>query len=134
MTLRKELIKMDRRKELKQAYKENPRPMGVFQIRNQANGKILVASSMNLPGTFNSHRFQLNMNVHRNHDLQEDWNKQGADTFAFEILEELKTEELPQETWRDEVLELEKKWLEQLRPYGEVGYNKEKKQQQYQYI
>lgn len=118
---------LDRRKELKLAYKQNPPPMGVYQIKNNINGKILVGSSMNLPGSFNSFRFQLNLKVHRSEALQEDWALHGQEAFSFDILETLKSEEIPREDWREAVTALEDKWLNTLQPYGETGYNKPKK-------
>jgi len=36
------------RKALTRAYKETPRPMGVYWIRNTVTGRSLVASSVNL--------------------------------------------------------------------------------------
>lgn len=117
---------MDRRKELKLAYKEAPRPMGVYQIKNQSNGKIFIRGSMNLPGSLNSNRFQLNFNCHRNKALQDDWNEYGPNAFTFDVLETLKPEEIAIEDWRETVLELEAKWLNTLQPYGEGGYHKQK--------
>lgn len=116
---------MDRRKELKLAYKQTPRPMGVYQLKNNINGKLLVGSSMNLPGIFNRHRFQLNASAHSNKVLQEDWNVHSATAFSFDVLETLKSEELPADDWRKAVAALEEKWLNKLQPYGDKGYNKE---------
>lgn len=118
---------MDRRKELKLAYKQNPPPMGVYQIKNSINGKIFLGSSMNLPGKFNSHRIQLNFKCHHNKALQEDWDLYGADAFTFDILETLKLEEISKDYWRDAISAMEDKWLITLQPYGENGYNKQKK-------
>jgi hypothetical protein len=33
---------MSNKKEMKRAYKESHRPMGVYQIRNLINGKVLI--------------------------------------------------------------------------------------------
>lgn len=115
---------MDKRKELKMAYKQSPRPMGVYQIKNHANGKIFIGSSMNIPGIFNSHRFQLNQKVHRNKNLQNDWDLYGSDSFSFDILEILEYQKYNMEEWRDAVTILETKWLTILEPYEEKGYNK----------
>ncbi len=115
---------MDKRKQLKLAYKQTPRPMGVYQIKNTANGKILIGSSMNIPGILNSHRFQLKQNVHRNKNLQSDWNLYGSDTFSFDTLEILDYQKYAIEDWRDAVNELEAKWLNMLSPYDDRGYNK----------
>lgn len=118
---------LDKRKELKLAYKQNPPPMGVYQIKNNINGKILLGSSMNLSGNFNSHRFQLNLKSHPNKALQEDWDLYGSDAFTFEIVETLKLEEIPKDAWREAISALEDKWLTTLQPYGGSGYNKQKR-------
>jgi hypothetical protein len=118
---------MDRRKELKLAYKETPRPMGVYVIRNNASGRLLVGASMNLPAASNAQSFQLRMKCHRNRALQHDWDAFGGDAFAFEVLEEVDAAKVPQEEWREAVAALEEKWLDKLQPYGDKGYNERKK-------
>jgi hypothetical protein len=119
---------LDKRKEIKLAYKETPRPMGAYQIKNTITGKIFVGSSMDLPGKFNSNRFQLNVKSHRNKALQEDWNLYGSDAFTFEVLESINPEKILKDNWRKAVAELEEKWLNTLQPYGEKGYNTPAKQ------
>jgi len=114
---------MDRRKELKLAYKLNPRPMGVYQIKNTVSGKILIGSSMNLPGKDNSSRFQLELNSFPNKAVQADWNEYGPDAFVFAILETIKPQEIPEYEWRKAVSALEEKWLDTVQPYGDNGYN-----------
>jgi len=118
---------MNRQKELKLAYKENPPPMGVYQLTNNLNGKILVGSSLNLPGKKNSQLFQLKMGGHPNKELQADWISAEADAFSFTVLETLKTSDFSPADWRKAVTNLEDKWLAALQPYGERGYNQEKK-------
>ena len=74
---------MDRRA-LTRAYKETPRPMGIFRVRNTVNGRALVARSVNLPASLNRERAQLRLGVHRNAALQRDWRTFGPDAFAFD--------------------------------------------------
>lgn len=119
---------LDRKKELILEYKQTPRPMGIYQIKNNINGKIFIQSSMNLPGSFNGQRFQLELKGHRNKELQEDWNLHGSKAFTFDVLENLKSEEIPQNDCRDALTAMEDKWLSKLQPYNKNGYNKEKKQ------
>jgi hypothetical protein len=118
---------MDRRKELILAYKETPRPMGAYAIKNTATGRLLVGGSMNLPATFNSQSFQLRMKSHRSKALQADWEAYGGDAFAFEVLETVDAAKVPEEDRRKAVAALEAKWLETLQPYDEKGYNVRKK-------
>lgn len=110
-------------KELKREYKERPKPAGVFQIRNLANGKVLLGSSRNLEGPLNAHKFMLTMGSHRNEALQKEWNEYGAKNFVFEILEVVKVKDDPDFNPDDELTLLEEIWLEKLQPFGERGYN-----------
>ncbi len=113
-----------RRSELKRAYKEKPPPMGVYAVRNRANGKVLVGSSINLPGMLNRIRFQLELGGYGPHPaMQEDWNRHGADSFSFEVLDVLPPPEEPGADVKEELRVLEALWLERLKPYGEAGYN-----------
>ncbi len=113
------------KKEAKQNYRLNARPMGVFQIRNLQNEKVFVGSSLNLDGILNRHEFALKMDGHANKSLQADWNAVGAENFAFEILEELEPRENLDS--KKELEFLEDLWLEKLEPFGEKGYNERKK-------
>jgi group I intron endonuclease len=111
------------REELKRGYKERPKIAGVFQIKNIANGKVLLGSSLNLEGPLNAHRFMLRTGHHLNKTLQQDWNEYGADKFVFEILEEVKVTIDPNFNLDDELTLLEQIWIEQLDPFGKRGYN-----------
>lgn len=113
----------ERRRELKRAFKERPKPAGVFQIKNTVNGKLLLGSSLNLDGVLNMHRFMLSNGSHYNAALQEDWKQHGADAFVFEILEVVKVTQDPGFDPNDELILLEQIWLEKLGPFGNRGYN-----------
>jgi len=114
---------MKTRKEIHREYKERVKPSGVFQIKNIANGKVLLGSSLNLEGPLNKHRFMLRINGHPNKELQKDWNELGPDQFVFEILETVPIQEDPNFNLQDELTLLEEIWLEKLQPFGERGYN-----------
>lgn len=116
---------MDRKKELKQQFKETPVEAGIYQIRNTKNNKILVGSTLNLK-TLNGIKFMLETNAFTmNKELQKEWNQYGKDAFTFEILEKLKKkDDDPYFNEKEALLALEEKWLEKLQPYGEQGYNK----------
>lgn len=115
------------KKDLTRTYKETPRPMGVFQVRNLTNEKVFVGSTLNLDGIFNRFEFQLKMDGHPNKKLQADWNEAGAENFAFEILEELPPRENPGYDYKADLEVLEDLWLEKLEPYDDKGYNERKK-------
>jgi hypothetical protein len=111
------------RKALVREYKERRRPMGVFQVRNLANGKVFVGSSPDLPAMLNRQRAQLRMGMHPNRGLQTDWTTHGPDAFAFEILDTLAHADRPDADPVTDLRVLEAMWLEKLAPYGERGYN-----------
>lgn len=100
--------------------------MGVFQIKNGANGKVFLLKALNIPGIINRHQLELKRGMHRNRELQADWNQYGADVFSFETLATLKPEEYLPEQWPGAVSELLKVWLEKLQPYEDAGYNVKK--------
>jgi len=111
------------RKSLIREYKERRKPAGVFQIRNSANGKLLLGSSLNIEGWSNRHRFQLTAGMHPNEKLQKEWNEYGPGNFVFEVLEEVKVPDDPDFSVADELTLLEEIWWEKLEPVGEKGYN-----------
>ena len=117
----------NKQKEIKREYKQNHPPMGVYQIRNLANEKVFVGSSLNLPGIFNRSKLELEAGSHQNKALQAEWTQFGSEGFAFEILDELEAREAPGFDYREDLVFLEDLWLEKLQPYGERGYNKKKK-------
>ena len=115
------------KKEAKLAYKASRRPMGVFAIKNLANDKVFVGSSMDLPSMFNRIRFQLYAGSHPNKDLEADWKRYGTGKFDFEVLEEVFPREDPAYDYAADLETLEDLWLEKLQPFGEKGYNEPKK-------
>lgn len=119
---------MDRKmKDLKREYQQHHTPMGVYQIRNNANDKVFIGTALNLAGVINSSRFQLNAGSHPNKTLQSEWREFGSEGFSFEILDELTATEGPDHDYRADLAFLEEFWLEKSQPYGERGYNEKKK-------
>ena len=114
---------MKSQQEIKREYKERKKPAGVFQVKNIANGKVLLGSSLNLEGPLNSHKFMLTVGRHRNETLQKEWNEYGSEQFVFEILEVVKFKDDPNFNLNDELTLLEQMWLEKVQPFGERGYN-----------
>ena len=117
---------MKTKKELKEQYKDMQFPMGVFQIKNTSNGKILIDSSLNMPAKWNRHHVQLKFGSHRNKLLQKEWNHFGAEAFNYEVLSEIEHKGEAMD-YGKEVEVLEGLYLEELQPYGERGYNKKAK-------
>jgi hypothetical protein len=113
-------------KRLKKNYQQNPRPMGVFLIRNNLSNKVFLGAGRDLQGLINRYTFQLKNGSHPNKSLQADWNEFGGNNFAFEIVDQLQPLDGPGFDARAELLVLENLWLEKLQPFGERGYNEPK--------
>jgi hypothetical protein len=113
---------MDRKTMIRE-YKQRRRPMGVFQVRNLATGKVFVGASPDLPAMLNRQRAQLRLGMHPNRALQADWTAQGPEAFAFEILDTLSHADRPDADPATDLRLLEHMWLEKLAPHGERGYN-----------
>ena len=116
-----------KKKELKREYQQNHPPMGIYQIRNTVNDKVLIGIALNLPGVLNSSKFQLDAGAHPNKTLQSEWREFGSESFVFEILDELSATEGPGHDYRADLEFLEEFWLEKSQPYGDRGYNERKK-------
>ncbi|MGA9292402.1 MAG: GIY-YIG nuclease family protein [Ignavibacteriaceae bacterium] len=114
------------KKGLKNQYKQTLRPMGIFQIKNLANGKIFIGSSSNLKGKLNSIKFQLEMGSYINKELQKDFIQFGEKNFLFETIDTLEPKQDPGYDYAEDLKTLEEMWLEKLQPFIEKGYNKRK--------
>lgn len=113
----------NRRKELQALYKEMKQEGGVYRIVHKNSGRSFIASLPNLK-SMDGRRFELNNGSFKNKELQRDWNQYGEDAFEFEVLEVLKPSENAYVTAREQLGELEQKWMEKLEPYGERGYHR----------
>lgn len=116
-------LPVNRKKELQQMYKEIKPEAGVYRIVHTRSGKCYVAALPNLK-SISGRRFELNNGSFRNSGLQQDWNEYGEDAFEFEVLEVLEPSENVYVTLKEQLAELESRWLAELRPYGERGYNR----------
>ncbi len=114
---------MKTKKELKEEYNLIKPKVGVFQIRNVANGKIYIEGSVNLDKIWNRHKVELKLNGHRNPALQKDWNEFGESNFMFEILSEIKQDETRNIDYARECKQLANMFIEELKPFGDKGYN-----------
>lgn len=103
------------RKELQAQYREREVIGGVFAIRNLANGKLLVGTTADLPGSKNRFEFSQKTNSCTYLKLQSDWDRYGSEQFAFVVLEELKKGEMQtDEEFKADIDVLRDMWLEKL--------------------
>lgn len=87
--------------------------IGIYGIRNIIDGKLYVGQSSQVEARWVHHKRDLNNNKHHNKHLQSAWNKYGADSFIFYIIEECSQEELDG---------YEAYWIDYYHSY-ECGYN-----------
>jgi hypothetical protein len=114
---------MKSNKELAQAYKLIKPQMGVFQIKNEQNSKLLIGSSTDLRAIWNRNKTELNFSSHRNKALQADWLAFGESAFTFTILSEIQQKEGEKVDYAKEIKTLEGMFIEELQPFGERGYH-----------
>ena len=112
------------RKALVREYKSRPLEMGVYRIKNNVNGKVLIGSSKNLTGILNRFRSELKLGCCRNEVLQNEWNQSGPDAFEFEVVEVLAPMDDPAYDPEEDLKFLETYWLEKVMPYDDRGYNR----------
>ncbi|MBL6446384.1 GIY-YIG nuclease family protein [Fulvivirga sp. 29W222] len=105
---------MKTKKELKEEYKQMKFPMGVFQIKNLSNDKVLIDNSVDMESKWNRHRMELKLGNHRNKAFQSDWNEYGEDNFVFEVLSELKRGEEENVNYNKELKTLQEMVIEEL--------------------
>ncbi|MDD4518223.1 MAG: GIY-YIG nuclease family protein [Limnochordia bacterium] len=78
---------MDRRKELKEQYRQMKPDMGAFIIRSRCHPVGYLEVTQDLKSTINSTVFKLNFGNHPNKRLQTQWKHDGEAGFTVEILE-----------------------------------------------
>ncbi|MCB0712362.1 MAG: GIY-YIG nuclease family protein [Ignavibacteriae bacterium] len=105
---------MKTKKELKEEYKQLKAPMGVFQIKNVSNNKVLIDNSPDMTSKWNRHKTELRFGSHRNSELQKDWNEKGEENFVFEVLSELENKGEENVDYRKELRELQDMIVEEL--------------------
>lgn len=114
------------KKELKKKYKQSLPPMGIYGIKNTANGKMFIGSSSNVKGKLNSIKFRLEIGSYINKELQKDFTEYGGNNFIFETIDILEPKEDTGYDYSEDLKTLEEMWLEKLQPFEEKGYNKRK--------
>lgn len=116
---------MERRKELKELYKNMKSEMGIFIIKSTTNNKCYIEAAQDLKGTINGVKFQLGFGNYNIRELQNEWKEHGEKNFVVEILEPLDYSKDESKTNYIEDLEILKMiWTEKLVKQGLTFYKK----------
>jgi hypothetical protein len=106
------MIAKSERKEAAREFKDRKPSPGIYALRCNTTGRNWIDSSPNLSAAQNSQFFQLRQNLHRNKELQAEWNTQGESTSTFEILETL-PDDTPSLNLRDLPVQRKQAWASQ---------------------
>ncbi len=116
---------MDRKKELKEQYKQMKTERGIFIVQNKVNNKYLLVTTQNLHGMINRVRFQLNSGGHPNRELQKEWKEFGEKNFDIRILEKLAYDKDESKTdYSEELRIMDMIWSEKQSYKNMEAYNK----------
>lgn len=106
---------MDRRKELKEQYKNRKVVGGIYRIINQENGRFYLQSTDDMQATHNWFRSCRTFGGCTLPPIQEDWKKFGMDAFYVEELDLLEKGELQtREEFMSDLKTLLALWSEKL--------------------
>ncbi len=110
---------MDKRKELKELYKNMKTEMGIFIVKSNFNNKCHIEGTQDLKGTINGTKFKLNLGNHYNKELQKEWKENKEENFTIEILENLQYDKDEAKTdYTEELAILKMVWEEKLSNQG----------------
>ena len=104
--------------EIKKAYKQSKRSMGVYRIKTSQNDKLYIGFATDLDARFNRHKSELKFGSHRNKELQQIWNACGESAFDFEILDVLDQDDNTEASSYEELRVLTEMWVQKLKEAG----------------
>ncbi|MGE5415435.1 MAG: GIY-YIG nuclease family protein [Acidobacteriota bacterium] len=114
---------MDKKRELKQQYKQMKHPMGIFIVRCKLNNKCYLQTTQDLRGVMNGALARLHSGFHPFVELQKEWTEFGADNFTMEILEQLEYDDSKID-YTDDLELLQMMWEEKLAKENMEFYKK----------
>lgn len=117
------MARTERERALLAAYKTRKVVGGVCAIRSTQTGRTLVYAAPNPEGQRNRFRFSVSTNTCVQAVLAADWRRYGAESFTFQVLEELEREpEQTEAAFRADLEALAEIWREKLAETGTPLY------------
>ncbi len=92
---------------------EQAKLSGIYVIRNKINNKIYIGSAVNLQNRFWIHFSKLRANNHVNKHLQASFNKNGENSFTFNLLELVED--------KDQLINREQHYIDTLQPHYNIA-------------
>lgn len=90
-------------------YKGKSKFGGIYKITNTLDGKVYIGSAKKFSVRANQHRRSLEKSVHQNKHLQAAFNRDGTDSFTFEVIEVVEGDRsvrtAVEQTYLDELIE-----------------------------
>lgn len=116
---------MDRKRELKQKYKQMKPEMGIFAIKSKSNNKYYIEANSDVKSKINRAKFQLDFGSYPNRELQKEWKEFGETNFDIEILEKLEYDKDESKIdYKEELQLLQMIWEEKLLKEKKEFYKK----------
>lgn len=107
---------MDRKKELKEQYKQYRPEMGLISAKCRINGRIYIEATNRTQASINKLLFTLKLGSNRCEELQKDWKEYGEGSFHIEVLENLEYDEKdPDRDYCEDLEILKLEWVEKFR-------------------
>lgn len=104
------------KRELKNYYKNKEKIGGIYCIQCGENGRMWVKSTRDMVGQKNKFEFSISINSCPEPGMLAEWNKYGAKSFHFAILEEIVKKEMQTEReFKEDIDVLLELWLEKHR-------------------
>lgn len=103
-------------------YKYRKSEMGVFVFECTPIKKSYIGYTNDTKGTINSSKFKLGAKMHKNKNLQNDWNKYGESNFTIQVLEVLSydQEDEAKTNYTKELEALSDKWINRVKDSVEI--------------
>ncbi len=110
---------MDRKKELKETYRQMKPDMGIFGIFQETNMTMHLETTPDLKSRLNRARFELEFLSHKNRNLQAAWKLASGQGFEFKTLEVLPYDaEGEREDYTEDLAVLKMLWEERMIDQG----------------
>lgn len=114
---------MDRKKQLKELYKQMKPDMGVYIVESKLEKKCHIEATSNLKSGINSTVFKLNLGAHPNKNLQQAWSEHGEDKFEIRVLDQLEYSKDESKTdYSNDLAELQAIWVKEYQKNGMEFY------------